>query len=334
MSKRWIVVTTINSPTIAIEKIADLCQKDDWRAVVVGDKKTPSDWSIPGIDYLSVDSQRELYPQLAEKLPYNHYCRKNIGYSYAIERGAEVILETDDDNIPYDNFGAPEQPDVVGPMVGGDKWINIYRYFSDSNIWPRGIPLDEIYTHGQINHEQIQAKALIQQYLADGDPDVDAIYRLLYKSETVFAKDKTYLVDQNSWVPFNSQNTVFFKEAFPLLYLPCHVSFRMTDIWRSFVAQQAIWIKGGRMVFKSATVKQIRNEHDLVKDFAQEIDGYLGNKKIIAALESAAKNIGADEPMAQIARKLWASLHAINIINDDEMLILDCWFNSLNIHEN
>jgi hypothetical protein len=29
--------------------------------------------------------------------------------------------------------------------------------------------------------------------------------------------------------------TLFARKAFPLLYLPCDVSFRMTDIWPSFV---------------------------------------------------------------------------------------------------
>ncbi|PIO68768.1 hypothetical protein TELCIR_09431 [Teladorsagia circumcincta] len=34
-------------------------------------------------------------------LPYKSYTRKNIGYLYAIEHGAEWIYDTDDDNKPY-----------------------------------------------------------------------------------------------------------------------------------------------------------------------------------------------------------------------------------------
>jgi hypothetical protein len=37
-------------------------------------------------------------------LPSKHYARKNLGYLIAIKNGAEIIIETDDDNIPEKNF--------------------------------------------------------------------------------------------------------------------------------------------------------------------------------------------------------------------------------------
>ena len=70
--------------------------------------------------------------------------------------------------------------------------------------------------------------------LANKDPDVDAIFRLLFKGEYSFDEKKPIILNEDAWTPLNSQNTVFYKKCFPLLYLPCHVSFRMTDIWRSF----------------------------------------------------------------------------------------------------
>jgi hypothetical protein len=48
--------------------------------------------------YLDVSSQKKLFPKLSELLPYNHYCRKNLGYLYAIKKGYKIIYETDDDN--------------------------------------------------------------------------------------------------------------------------------------------------------------------------------------------------------------------------------------------
>ena len=45
-----------------------------------------------------------------------------------------------------------------------------------------------IHDTGQII-EPTQTKYPIQQYLADGDPDVDAIYRLIYKDELFFEKN-------------------------------------------------------------------------------------------------------------------------------------------------
>ena len=38
---KWIVVTTIQSPTEPVKKLA---QMPGWRMVVVGDKKTPKNW--------------------------------------------------------------------------------------------------------------------------------------------------------------------------------------------------------------------------------------------------------------------------------------------------
>ena len=38
---RWIVVTTVQSPTEPVRKLARM---PGWRMVVVGDTKTPADW--------------------------------------------------------------------------------------------------------------------------------------------------------------------------------------------------------------------------------------------------------------------------------------------------
>jgi len=41
MSDKWIVLTTVNSPTADVKKLAGI---EGWKVVVVGDTKTPSDW--------------------------------------------------------------------------------------------------------------------------------------------------------------------------------------------------------------------------------------------------------------------------------------------------
>jgi hypothetical protein len=82
---------------------------------------------------------------------------------------------------------------------------------------------------------------------------------------------------RNSWCPFNSQSTWFFKKAFPLMYLPCSCKHsECTDIWRSFIGQRCLWEIGEGVTFHSPSeVYQDRNEHDLLKDFEDEIPGYL-----------------------------------------------------------
>lgn len=328
MKNKWIVVTTINPPTEAIRAIAELTKRG-WSAVVVGDKKTPPTWSAPQIDFLSVSAQQSMFGELAEALPYNHYCRKNLGYLYAIARGAECILETDDDNIPYDTFGRTTDISVTAREVSGADWINIYQYFTKAHIWPRGLPLDAIHSVGQLSTHATTAEFPIQQYLADLDPDVDAVYRLVLGHEVTFDQCPPIGPRAGSFVPFNSQNTMFHADAFPLLYLPCHVSFRMTDIWRSFVAQQALWIFGARIAFLSATVKQVRNQHDFTKDFIDEIPGYVDNKRIAQLLVERATTLTPAMGMPAVVRALWEALHTAGIIPTAEMNILDGWLTVL-----
>lgn len=320
---KWIVVTTINAPTKAIRRISDIVATGGWRCVVVGDRKTPREWASPGIDYLSYEEQVHQFGDLANLIPANHYCRKNIGYLYAMERGAEVILETDDDNIPLEAFGSDIQRTISADLVGGNRWINVYKYFSESLIWPRGNPLDTIHDAGQPLGE-ITSHTPIQQYLADGDPDVDAIYRMLFKAPLNFNQRTSVMLEENCWCSFNSQNTLFFKEAFPLLYLPCHVSFRMTDIWRSFVAQAGLWSQGHRLAFRNATVVQERNEHNLMKDFRDEVDGYLNNDRIADCLSRVLKQQRGTS-MAEFSACAWQGLHELGIVKSEELEIHRAW---------
>ena len=93
IENKWVIVTTINYPTRALEKLASL---PDWHVVVVGDKKTPTDWDLEHCDFLSVEKQKSLGYRITNILPFNHYCRKTIGYLYAIQHGATIIYDTDD----------------------------------------------------------------------------------------------------------------------------------------------------------------------------------------------------------------------------------------------
>ena len=72
--KKSIVITSIFSPTKAVKEFS---KKKDWQLVVVGDKKTPSDWSHDTVTYLSLEEQQLHFGEFAQKLPLNMYSRKN-----------------------------------------------------------------------------------------------------------------------------------------------------------------------------------------------------------------------------------------------------------------
>ena len=95
-----LVVTSINPPNAVMQELAAGCIKNDWQFIVAGDEKSPTDFQLEGCSFLSLKTQKGLPFRFASKCLIKSYTRKNIGYLTAIQNGAEVIVETDDDNHP------------------------------------------------------------------------------------------------------------------------------------------------------------------------------------------------------------------------------------------
>jgi hypothetical protein len=294
--KTALVVTTIQGPNDVMRALSKGANNTGWSFIVIGDKKGPKSFDLEGVNFLDLNKQMNLSFSYAKKCPVGHYSRKNIGYLVAMMDGADVIVETDDDNFPLPAFFNERSEFISANTYLESGWLNVYRSFSDEKIWPRGFPLRYVHSSKPLIHDEIKINAPIQQGLADENPDVDAIYRLLFDLPKSFKKDIKVVLQKDQFCPFNSQNTAHFKSVFPLLYLPSYCSFRMTDIWRSFVSLRILHSKNLGTLFHSSTVYQVRNDHDLMKDFADEIDGYLRNEDLVKVLNSLtlSKNIYED----------------------------------------
>jgi len=317
--KKAIVITSINKKTNAIQLYESF---QDWHVIVVGDKKSYQIEGSKNLTFLSYKSQFDLGFKLIDKCPYNHYTRKNIGYLYAFAEGAELIYETDDDNFPYDDWGFPDFC-CSTQIKDNDKFVNIYRHFTTKKIWPRGFPLDEIQKGDQkfITEKSKTVKIGLWQSLADKDPDVDAIFRLVDGKNVIFNKKSPVYLKKGQYCPFNSQNTLWSKPVFSLMYLPALVSFRFTDILRGYIAQRLLWEKDLYLGFIRATVFQDRNKHDLMKDFIEEFECYVGIKKIINVLDKM-KFIGNFLLDLQTA---YTELVKNDFISKDELNVLNAW---------
>ena len=140
---QYIIITSIFPPTEAVEAFSKV---QDHQLIVVGDKKTPDNWQHNNVQYLSVQDQEDSGYALAKVMPYNHYCRKMLGYLEAMKQGAETIVDTDDDNIPKANWQFPSLEATYSALPGGEGFVNIYQLFTDQKIWPRGLPLNLINT--------------------------------------------------------------------------------------------------------------------------------------------------------------------------------------------
>jgi hypothetical protein len=325
-SRLAIVVTSIAGPTPAVRQIAAGSVERSIRFHVIGDASSPKEFHLPGCEFHSLRRQRDSGFLTALKCPTGHYARKNAGYLAAIREGAQVIVETDDDNYPREAFWNPRPRLVDAPVVRSGGWVNVYRYFSDLNIWPRGLPLTATQTpvpeYGSLSSQVVHCP--IQQGLADENPDVDAIYRLTLPLPVSFRSDRRVSLGTGVWCPFNSQNTAWFQEAFLLMYLPAYCSMRMTDIWRGLIAQRIAWTNGWSVLFHGPTVSQERNDHDLMRDFQDEIAGYLHNARIARELERLTLEPGL-AAMAANLRMCYDALVRLSILDARELGLLDAW---------
>ncbi|HPA18085.1 MAG TPA: STELLO glycosyltransferase family protein [Verrucomicrobiae bacterium] len=321
-----VVVTTIFPPSQGAKAIAEgLSSGALW---VIGDRPGPKEYPLPGTRFIDIGSQLALPFQIASLLPERHYARKNLGYLLAASEGARSIVETDDDNIPLPDFWRPRNPRLDARLATGSGWVNAYGEFAPGlSIWPRGFPLEMIRDSNPVSFgEAAPVECLIQQGLANGDPDVDAIYRLVHQLPVDFVAREAIALGPGCWCPFNSQNTTFFQPAFPLMYLPSFCSFRMTDIWRSLVAQRCLWEMDSRLAFQGPTMYQNRNEHRLLQDFEQEIPGYLNNDRIRRALEK--KTLDAGRQIGTVCQNLlrcYEALVEMDLLPDKELDLVRAW---------
>jgi STELLO glycosyltransferases len=323
--KNAVVITSIFPPT---EAVYSFSRMEEYKLIVVGDKKTPIDWFCANVDYISVERQEQSNYSLSKVLPYNHYCRKMLGYLQAIELGVEYIVDTDDDNIPKQDWKFPEFNQLFECVNGNKGFVNIYQLFTKQKIWPRGLPLNLINTDFELG-QHLKSEVCnvgIWQGLADEDPDVDAIYRLTSDVPCVFNKRPPVVLNKGTICPFNTQNTIIRKELFTLMYLPTYVTFRFTDILRGLVAQPIMWMYNYQLGFVDATVVQKRNPHDYMKDFISEIPMYQYCEKVV---ELVLKAISSSQSIEDNLFNAYKSLLDSSIVCDEEIQTLEAWLNDL-----
>jgi hypothetical protein len=298
--------------------------------LIVGDGKGPLAYDLPGSELLSLRAQLALGFRLPGLLPVGHYSRKNVGYLVAIQRQAATIYETDDDNTPLASFQG-RRLTVSARRASPGLWSNVYKSFTESLIWPRGFPLQRLHDCAAAPSSSgvmSNVDAPIQQGLVNGAPDVDAVWRLVIGGNFVFRDDPSIFVPPGSWCPFNSQTTWWWPVAFPLLYLPSHCSFRMTDIWRSFIAQRCLWEIGAGVVFHAPEVAQQRNAHVLMRDFEDEVPGYLANERMVAILGDLSLACGPASTGSNLLR-CYEVLVGHGFFPLAEMRLVEAWLRDL-----
>jgi hypothetical protein len=279
-----IVTTTINPPTKALQLFA---AKKDWDLIIVGDLITPHEEYRKfervnkNVTYFSPVDQDKKFPKLSKAIGWRKIQRRNIGYVEAYERGAEIIATVDDDNILNDDWGK-------NLFVGEKIKVNFYKTnlsvfdpvgaTNHKEIWHRGFPLQLVSKRKYSKPLKKEIKADIQADFWDGDPDIDAVCRMIFAPECKFNK-RFFPLASNKISPFNSQNTFLTREVLKNYFLFPFVG-RMDDIWAAFYVQAL----GFKVVFGRPTVYQDRNVHNLTRDMKDEYLGYENNLEIVETI--------------------------------------------------
>lgn len=294
---QYIVCTSINDPSIAIKKFDFLT---DWKLVVVGDAKTPSNYTLENGIYLSPKIQESLYPDLSDSLGWNTIQRRNIGYLYAYTQGAKIVATIDDDNIPLDNWGEDVH---LGKEIIATEYVSdngVFDPFTPTNyqhLWHRGFPIQLL---SQRKYDSVAKAKITPDIQADfwnGDPDIDAICRMQFQPNCRFANE-AFPFFSKSFSPFNSQNTFLTRQALKEFFLFPFIG-RMDDIWASFYVQAL----GFNVLYNAPTVYQDRNVHDLTEDMKKEYLGYEYNYLILKDLRNDPESIKKYLPDRSI--KVW-----------------------------
>ena len=332
VAANWIVVTSIHAPTSQMQA---LCALAGWRTVVVADRKTPVNaWAGSACVLLSLEDQAALGYRILEHLPLNNYGRKNVGYLYAIQHGAQRIYETDDDNMP----STGEIPVYVGGRArrvdGGRHAVqNPYAHFGQAHIWPRGYPLGRINAtrepayDGCPNTERVYP---VQQGLVSLDPDVDAIFRMTHGPEIgrirFDAGRAPLTLARGTYCPYNTQNTMYLAPAFWGLLVPITPTIRVCDIWRSYWVQRMLWEVGEELLFMPPTAEQVRNPHDFMRDYREEEDLYLRSDEMIAVLTGWRAPEG---DLFDAVYDLTKRLNARALLGNADVLLMRAWLEDL-----
>ena len=288
---KFIVTTTINSPTIATKKFCKIAEEKNWMFIIVGDTKTPHDEYFELQDnhnnfkYVHPQEQMDLYPVLSDAIGWKSIQRRNIGLILAYDLGAKIIATIDDDNIPYDNWGDEV---LVGEWHEVDiydhKIYNVFDPISTTNhkdLWHRGYPIECVPNKNEIEYKgKGDRKVLIQADFWDGDPDIDALCRLSKMPVCKFDNFKPF--SSNQIAPFNSQNTFLHRDVIPYYAVLPHAG-RMDDIWGAYIVQKFFpW----SVVYNKATVYQDRNVQDLVTNLENEVIGYRNTLNLLNDLDN------------------------------------------------
>ena len=230
-------------------------------------------------------------------IPKNSFARRNLADLYAYINGYDLMIRIDDDNFPMsDNFfmehsitGTNQNLNVVSASSG---WFNVCEVLTDKQsipFYPRGFPYESKWVEQQISVTEENIKVGLNGGLWLGDPDVDAITRLVKPIDAInfnhSVYGKNFALCKNTWSPINTQNTSYIRELIPIAFVSPY-SGRFDDILCGYFMKKIMDHLDLYVSFGLPLLNQVRNIHNLWSDLDKERVGSQTSQKLTDIIKS------------------------------------------------
>ncbi|EYC01575.1 hypothetical protein Y032_0106g3764 [Ancylostoma ceylanicum] len=287
--KKWIVVTSSHS----VENIKSLTREGEWQVVVIENTNSVEDRKLEGIHFLGVEEQQLLGYKISEAVLNNSQASRNIGYLYAIERGAEWIFDADDDIELTMDCATVAAPPGGGEMFPQAKIFNPYEFLGLKHLWPRGFPRKYMKNHTNdpdrfclchelrtpiVQHSLLRKDAIFSRISVEKSPKNDGSAlqdgRENSSGELISRFAPPVILDIGFYTPWHSRNTLFHRSAFFILFQPATLPAKVTEIWRSYFIQKLLHMIGERVGFYPVGNSYSREDtHSSTNDWISDREG-------------------------------------------------------------
>lgn len=341
--KRALITTTINVPTI-LRTWAKMLSPGD-HIIVTGDHKSPHKTihalmneidETTGIVTTYLEPEDQMGWKSSEVIGWNCIQRRNIALLEALSVKPDYIITVDDDNRPSSSDWVNAVDKIMsddtsyGPVVSAnDGWFNVGD-LCVPRVTHRGYPLDRRHQNHTFEDVKVvhRAKPIgVFASLWTGDPDIDAIERIVDRPNVVDINDDVIL-EKGTWCPFNSQATAYRTEVAPMMLMWPGCG-RYDDIWSSYAARAAMDAIGWYVWYGFPLVHQDRNEHNLVTDMKNEMFGYEYTPRLIGVLRDIAGDLHSRMTPLEAISWVWSALVTEPWLPDQTIAAFSTWVDDL-----
>ncbi len=277
--------------------------------IVAGDVNAPPELEKYLVDmgatYLSTDWQGGY--DFSETIGWRNIQRRNAAIMAAFERRYDPIITVDDDNFPTGHpvrwvhlHAAELDGRKVETTIGSRTNYLNPGFFCLPRFHARGVPYGIDTDTPLVMLEKRDIRVVVSQAQVVGDPDCDAIERIVNKP-MVQAVQADVIVTPGVYAAFNSQATVWSRDWAPVMAVLPGIG-RYDDIFASFIFHRLARTYEVALHIGTPPVRQERNEHNLHADLKAELWGMRNVFEFTARLDAA--HISADMPVHQAYAEL------------------------------